>query len=194
MIFHFAQCIIFNLTNHVKTILIINISLKTFYSRLGLSVIKDSATSNTFEAARRQFHYDTGKSKEDEINTIGLQCLYTIPRRVTFLHDDRINFNIHKNVFRDLDVDPTSETWFPNKYIEAEIKKKLDKTIGQLAIDEMENEIRHYIDSLNYDPQWVMRITNDTNKLLFNREYIDFFMQIYMQWSSDNSIECLSHF
>ena len=27
------------------------------------------------------------------------------------------------------------ENWFPNKYIEAEIKKKLDKTRGQLAID-----------------------------------------------------------
>ena len=40
-------------------------------------------------------------------------------------------------------VDPTSETWFPNKYIEAEIKKKLDKTRGQIASDEMENEIRH---------------------------------------------------
>ena len=50
----------------------------------------------------------------------------------------------------------------------------------------MENEIRHYIDSLNHDTQWVGRITNDVNKLLVNREYIDFFMQIYMQWSRDN--------
>ena len=50
----------------------------------------------------------------------------------------------------------------------------------------MENEIRHYIDSLNHDPQWVRRITNDINKLFFNREYIDFFMQIYMQCSSDS--------
>ena len=58
----------------------------------------------------------------------------------------------------------------------------------------MENEIRHYIDSLNHNPQWVGIITNDVNKLLVNREYIDFFMQIYIQWSSDNSIECLPHF
>ena len=29
-LFHVAQCIIFNLTNHVKTILISNVSLKTF--------------------------------------------------------------------------------------------------------------------------------------------------------------------
>ena len=72
-------------------------------------------------------------------------------------------------MFRNLYVDPTSETWFPNKYIEAEIKKKLYKTRGQLASDEMENEIRHYIDSLNYDTQWVRRITNDINKLLFDR-------------------------
>ena len=120
-LFHVSQCIISNLTNHVKTILIANVSLKTFYSRLGFTVIKDFVTSTTFEAARRQFHYDTGKSKADETKTIGLQCLYTIPRRVTFLHDDRMNINTQKNVFRDLDGISTSETWFPKKYIEDEI-------------------------------------------------------------------------
>ena len=72
---HVAQCIIFNLTNHAKKILIANASLKTFYSRLGLSVIKDFVTSTTFEAACRQFHYETGKSKADQTKTIGLQCL-----------------------------------------------------------------------------------------------------------------------
>ena len=36
-LFHAYQCIIFNLKNHVKTILIANVSLKTFYSRLGFS-------------------------------------------------------------------------------------------------------------------------------------------------------------
>ena len=56
------------------------------------------------------------------------------------------------------------------------------------------NEIKQYIDSLNHDPIWVGRITNDINKLLVNCEYIDFFMQIYIQWSSNNSIECLPHF
>ena len=71
-LFRFAQCVIFNITNQVKTILIANVSLKTFYSRLGFSVIKDFATSTNFEAARRRFHYDTGKSKEDKIKTIGL--------------------------------------------------------------------------------------------------------------------------
>ena len=153
--------------------------------------------------ACKKFHYESGKSKADQKITIGLKCLQTIPRRVTFLHDNQINLNIHKNVFRNLYVDPTLETWFPNKYIEAEIKKKLEKTRVQLASDEMENEIRHYIDSINHDPHWVRIITNDINKLLVNREYIDFFMQIYMQWISDNSytssdqiiiIECLPHF
>ena len=94
------------------TILIANASLKSFYSRSGFSVIKDFSTSTTFEAACRQFHYDTGKSKKDEIKTIGLQCLYTIPRRVTFLHDDQINFNTQKNVFRDLYGISKSETFF----------------------------------------------------------------------------------
>ena len=40
-LFHVAQCIIFNLTNHVKTILIANVSLRKFYSMLGFTVIKD---------------------------------------------------------------------------------------------------------------------------------------------------------
>ena len=58
----------------------------------------------------------------------------------------------------------------------------------------MENDIRHYIDSLNNDLIWVGRITNDINKLLVNREYIEFFMKIYMQWIRDNSIEFMPHF
>ena len=99
-----------------------------------------------------------------------------------------MNFNIHKNVFRDLDGISTSETWFPNKYIEDETKKKVDKTRDQLASDEMAYDIRQYVDCLKHDPYWVGRINNDINKLLVNREYIDFFIQIYEQWSSDNSI------
>ena len=39
-------------------------------------------------------------------------------------------------MFRNLYVDPTSETWFLNKYIEAEIKIFFDKTRGELASDE----------------------------------------------------------
>ena len=54
--------------------------------------------------------------------------------------------------------------------------------------------MRHYIEYLNHNPQWVRIITNYINKLLVYREYIDFFMQIYMQWSSDNSIKCRPRF
>ena len=97
-------------------------------------------------------------------------------------------------MYRYLDVNSTSETWFLNKYIRGEIKKKVDKTRDQLESDEMAYCIRQYIDSLKHDPSWVGLINNDINKLLVNREYIDFFIQIYIQWSSDNSIECLPHF
>ena len=58
----------------------------------------------------------------------------------------------------------------------------------------MAYDIGQYIDCLKHDPYWVGEIKNDINKLLFNREYIDFFIQIYIQWSSDNSIECLPQF
>ena len=95
---------------------------------------------------------------------------------------------MNKNVFRYLDVNSTSETWFPNKYIKDDIKEKIDKTIEQLASDEMAYDIRKNIDSLKHDPFWVGRITNDINSLIVNREYIDFLIQIYIQWSSDDSI------
>ena len=95
-LFHVAQFNTVNLTNHVKTILIANASLKTFYSRLGFTFIKDFATSTKFEVACIRFHYEKGKSEVEQKQTIVLQCLYIIPRRVTFLHDDRNNFNIHK--------------------------------------------------------------------------------------------------
>ena len=98
-------------------------------------------------------------------------------------------------MFRYLDGISTSETWFPNKYIDDDInKKKVDKTRDQLASDEIAYDIRHYIHCLQHDHSWVGRIKNDINKLLVNREYIDFFIPIYEQWSSDNSIECLPHF
>ena len=81
-----------------------------------------------------------------------------------------MDFNIHKNVFREFDVNSISETWFTNKYIEDEIKKKVDKTREQLASDEMAYDIRQYIYSLKHDPSWVGRINNDINKLLVNHE------------------------
>ena len=149
---HVAQCIIFNQTNRVKTILISDASLKSFYSRLGFKIIKDFATSTNFEEARSQFNYETGKYKTEQKETIGLQCLHTILRRVTFLHDDQMNINTQKNVFKNLDGISTSETWFLNKYIEYEIKKKVDKTRRQPASDEMEYEIKQYIDSLKHNP------------------------------------------
>ena len=62
-IFHVAQCILFRLTNFVKTILIANASLKSFDSRLCFTVIKYFATYTTFEAARSRFHYEKGKYK-----------------------------------------------------------------------------------------------------------------------------------
>ena len=74
-----------------------------------------------------------------------------------------MNLNIQKDVFRDLYGISTSETWFPNKYIEDEIKKKLDKTRDQLASDGMAYDITQYIDCLKHDPSWVGRIKNDIN-------------------------------
>ena len=105
-----------------------------------------------------------------------------------------MNLNTHKNVFRYLYGISTSETWFLKKYNEDEIKKKVDKTRDKLASDEMAYDIIQYIDCLQHNTSWVGRIKNDINKLLVNREYIDFFVRIYEQWSTYNSIKCLPYF
>ena len=81
---HIAQCIIFNLTNRVKVILIANASLKSFYSRLSFKVINYFSTSTNLEEAHRQFHYDTGKSKAEQKKTIGLH-FYTPSQDVLHL-------------------------------------------------------------------------------------------------------------
>ena len=58
----------------------------------------------------------------------------------------------------------------------------------------MAYDIRYYIHCIQHNHSWVWIIKNDIVKLLVNCEYIDFFIQIYEQWSSDNSIKCLPNF
>ena len=50
----------------------------------------------------------------------------------------------------------------------------------------MEKETKHYVKYLNHDPNWLKMITIEIDKFLINCEYIDFFIQMYMQWSKDD--------
>ena len=61
------------------------------------------------------------------------------------LKDNQIDFNGNINVFKDLNEVPPSDNWFPYEYIDAEVKKKIDKTKRQLTGDEMEKETKHYV-------------------------------------------------
>ena len=106
--------------------------LKLLYSRLGVKVVKDSVTSPDFEKARKWFHYESGKSKVLQKQTIGLQCYPTIPQSVTILHDNWIDFNENKDVFKDLNEVPALDDWFPYEYIDAEFNNKLDNSLLQL--------------------------------------------------------------
>ena len=81
--------------------------------------------------------------------TIGLQCYLIIPRRVTIIHDNQIDFNENKDVLKYLNEVPPSDYWFPYVCIDAEINRKLDKTKGWLACDEMEKETKYYVEYLN---------------------------------------------
>ena len=96
-------------------------------------------------------------------------------------------------MFRDLDGISTSVTFPPEEFIDHEIKKRVDETRDQLASDKMAYEIRHYIHCLQHDHFWVQRIQNDINKLIVNREYIDFFIRIYEKWRTYNRMKCLPH-
>ena len=72
-------------------------------------------------------------------------------------------------MFKDLNEVPPSDDWFPYEYIDTEFKKKLDKTKGQLASDEMEKETKNYMEYLNHDTNWLKMITIEIDKFLIYR-------------------------
>ena len=156
---HVSQCITFGQTKFVTATIISEASLKSFYSRLGFKVIKNFATSPNFEEARKRFNYESLKSKALQKNKIGLQCHQTIPRCVTIIHDNLIDLNENRNYFKYLNEVPPLYDWFPYEYIDAEAKKKLDKTKGQIEGDEMEKETQTYVEYLNLNSNWFKTIT-----------------------------------
>ena len=111
---------------------------------------------------------------------IELQYYLTIPRRVTFIYDNQIDLNKHKDVLKYLNEVSPSDYWFPYKYIDAEVNKKLDKTKGRLAGGEMEKETNNYVESLNHDPNWLKTITIEIDNFLINREHVNFFIQMHI--------------
>ena len=85
-------------------------------------------------------------------------------------------------MFKDLNEFPPSDDRFPYEYIDAEVKKKVDKTKGHFACDEMEKETKHYMEYINHDPNRLKTITTEIDKFLIDRECIDLLMKMYMQW------------
>ena len=76
---------------------------------------------------------------------------------------------------------PPSDYWFPYEYIDADFNKKLDKTKGQLTVNEMEKETKNHVKYLNHNPNWLKTITIEIDKFMIDIEYINLFMQMYMQ-------------
>ena len=50
----------------------------------------------------------------------------------------------------------------------------------------MGNENKNYVESLNHNPNWLKTINIEIDKFLIIHEYIEFFIQMYMQWSKYN--------
>ena len=51
----------------------------------------------------------------------------------------------------------------------------------------MEKETKNYVEPLNHDPKWLKKITIENDKFLIDREYINFFIIMYMQCSKETS-------
>ena len=73
-------------------------------------------------------------------------------------------------MLKDLNDAPPSDVWFPYEYIDSEFKKKVNKTKRQLAGIEMEKDTKHYVESINCDPNWLKTITIKIDKFLIDRE------------------------
>ena len=50
----------------------------------------------------------------------------------------------------------------------------------------METDTKHYMESLCHNPKWLNMITIEIDKFLINREYINLFIIMYMQWIKDD--------
>ena len=50
----------------------------------------------------------------------------------------------------------------------------------------MEKETKHYVEYLNNYHNWLKTINIEIYKFLIGRDYIDFFVQMYMQYIKDN--------
>ena len=50
----------------------------------------------------------------------------------------------------------------------------------------MENETKHYVESINHDTKWLKTITIEIYKFLINCEYIKFFIIMYIKWRKDD--------
>ena len=57
-------------------------------------------------------------------------------------------------MFKDLNEVPPSDDCFPYAYIDADVNNKLYATEGRLAGNEIENETKHYVESLNHNPSY----------------------------------------
>ena len=62
-------------------------------------------------------------------------------------------------MFKYLNEFPPSYNWLLYENIDAGVKKKLDRTKGQLTGNEMEKENKNYVEYLSHDPNWLKMIT-----------------------------------
>ena len=73
-------------------------------------------------------------------------------------------------MFKDLNEFPQSDDWFPYKYIDAEVKKRVYKTKGRLAGYGIEKETKHYVEYFNHNHNCLNTINIEIDKSLIDHE------------------------
>ena len=190
---HVAQCIVFEKSKIKAATLVANIHLKGYYSKLGFKVIKDFDTLESMKIARERFHYEANSSQKDGNITIGMQCNNIIPRKIQVLFDNRIKKEQQGLLYNALDTESREKNWFSMEYVRARVVARVTETKQSLQVPNRKKNIQKYIKVLSHNSKWLSSVCEDINRLLMERDYIKFFIDMYMQWVGDDGSLSVSH-
>ena len=155
--------------------------LRHFYQRYGFRIIKDFHTDADYKNHRKHFHVKSNT----QTNVIqGYQCNKTIPRCYIALYDRRMETGY--DMYQHLKVPIDDPEFFPDKLISSGINQFLEskKTLMHNSRVKEVDDILTRIDICN--------VESEVDQFLIKREYLKLFLDLYQEWSGDNSDTTIS--